>query len=282
MQNNNPQPEIGIAYNNYVHTLLDEAPDCIDYVEVPFELLCHDPSVIKIMDRVPIVLHCASLSLAGSVRPKQTTVAAIKDIIDKTQTKWVGEHLSYITAERTEAGVFPIEYAPGEPYNIGYTVSPPYNDQSLEIVLKSIEAIQSNFDVPFIIENAPTYFVPPGSTMTQMEFIKELAQRSNIGLLLDLAHFYISADTLKYDPFEALEKFALEQVREIHISGVHLDQEQLWDNHAEKAPPIIYDLLSLALERANPWGITLEYNWSSKFPMEDVFEEIEQVRNCLI
>jgi len=281
MQKIKKQTEIGIAYNPYVDSLLDEDPHCIDYVEVPFELLCHDPSIIKILDRIPIVLHCASLSIAGSVKPKPETIKAIQEIASKTQTKWVGEHLSFITAERAQAGAYPIEYAPGEPFNIGYTVSPPYNSESLELVLKSLDNINADFDVPFIVENAPTYFVPPGSTMSQLEFIDKLCQKSDVGMLLDLAHLYISSDTQQYDPIEALKNYPLERVREIHISGVHLDQGQLWDNHAEKAPPIIYELLSIALETAKPWGITLEYNWSTKFPIENVFEEIEKVKICL-
>jgi uncharacterized protein (UPF0276 family) len=115
---------VGVAYSSYILPFLHECLESLDYVEVPFELIRHDPSVLRVSTVKPVVLHCASLSIAGTVRPAEETVQAIRQTAEATGTPWIGEHLSFIAAERPENAFNADEYAPGEPYNIGYTVSP--------------------------------------------------------------------------------------------------------------------------------------------------------------
>ena len=257
------QPGIGLAYSSYVPSLLSTHSELIDYIEVPYELLTFNPSVMAIGGSKPLVLHCSSLSMAGSILPSGQTLKALQHWANQTQTPWLGEHLSFIVAEREEAGEVADEHYPGEPYNIGYTVSPPMNELSLQLVLRSIENYQEYFALPLLLENAPIYFVAPGSTMTQLDFIRELCNRSSIHLLLDLAHFYITSQTLGFDPYREILSFPLNRVVEVHISGVDVDNGMYWDNHADRAPNILFDLLSIVLSRAQVKGITLEYNWSA-------------------
>src|SRR4029077_7846677 len=133
-----------------------------------------------------------------AVPPSGSTVSAVQRWIEETETPWLGEHLAFVTAERGD--FLADEYAPGEPYNIGYTVNPPGNAESLDFVLRSLELCDRSFGVPVLLENSPVYFEPPGSTMTQIELLREICDRSSARLLLDISHFYISARTLGFDP----------------------------------------------------------------------------------
>ena len=273
---------VGLAYNAYVPKFLAAYPDAVDYVEVPFELLQHDRAVIEIRNKKPIVLHCASMSVAGSVPPTDATVRAIGEWTRRTGTPWLGEHLSFVTADRSLAGENAEAYAPGEPYNIGYTVSPPMNPASVNTVVRAVELCHNRFPVPVVLENAPIYFQSPGTTMSQIEFIRAICDASPVMLLLDLAHFYITSQTLDFDPFEAIETFPLERVVEAHISGVSDDGDELWDNHASRAPEAVYRLLETVVEKAHRLqAITLEYNWSSRFPSDTLLDEIDRVRRTI-
>jgi hypothetical protein len=271
-------PAIGIAYSGYTPGFLDRHGAAVDYVEVPFELFRHDPAVMEIGAVKPIVLHCASLSVAGTVAPSDETVAAISAWIAETGTPWLGEHLSFITAERESAGPVADAYAPGEPYNIGYTVCPSMNELTVERVLRSIRLARERFPVPMLLENPPVYFPVPGSTMTQIEFVSEICDREETGLLLDLAHFFITSQTMGFDPLKAIADYPLERVVEVHLSGVEDEAGGHWDNHARRAPEVEFELLSAVLERAPVRGITLEYNWSAQFPPTVLLDEIERAR----
>lgn len=272
------QPAVGIAYSAYVPALLRTHAAAIDYLEVPYELLRYDSTVLDVCAAKPLVLHCSSLSIAGSILPSQQTIQAVQQLVARTGTPWLGEHLSFIVAEREAAGEFADEHYPGEPYNIGYTVSPPMNESSMQLVLRSIDYYQQHFSTPLLLENAPIYFMAPGSTMTQIDFIRQLCERAPVQLLLDLAHFYITSQTLGFDPYTAIQSFPLERVVEIHISGVDVEQGMHWDNHADRAPDVLFELLALVLARADVRAITLEYNWSARFPLTVLLEEIKRTR----
>ncbi len=250
-------------------------------MEVPFELLRHDPTVAKALGGTPTVLHCASLSLAGSVPPTAAVMSSIEEWVGETRTPWVGEHLSFITAERAHTDFSADVYAPGEPWNIGYTVSPPMNLETVESVVRSLERAASRFSVPLIIENPPVYFSMPGSTMSQVEFISEVAARSQVGLLLDLAHFCITSRTVGYDPLAELARFPLDRVVEVHISGFSEEAGGWWDNHASRAPDVELELLAMVVERSPVRAVTLEYNWSSRFPVGALLEEIARTRDVI-
>jgi uncharacterized protein (UPF0276 family) len=114
--------------------------------------------------------------------------------------------------------------------------------------------------------------------MSQVEFVRELCAQTPVPLLLDLAHFYITSQTMGFDPLEGLADYPLERVVEVHISGVETETGGHWDNHAKRAPDIEFEMLELVLERAAVEAITLEYNWSARFPVTALLEEIARAR----
>ncbi len=274
-------PLVGIAHSRSTTQFLERHPESVDYVEIPYELLRHAPAALEGVGSKPVVLHCASLSMAGSVPASPALVEDVEAWVQRTRTPWLGEHLSFITAEREVDGGFADAYAPGEPWNIGYTVSPPLNERSIELVLDSLARARDVLSVPILLENPPIYFAMPGSTMSQAEFISEIAAQSDVLLLLDLAHFCITAHTMDYDPLVEVTRLPLHRVTEVHISGIDSGDEGHWDNHASRAPQVEFDLLATVLEHAPVRGITLEYNWSSRFPATVLLDEIQRARNVL-
>jgi uncharacterized protein len=269
---------VGLAYSGYVHRLLERIPGCIDYLEIPVELLAHDPTVLERVGPMPVILHCASLNIAGSVGPGESVIDAVSTWARRTGTPWVGEHLAFITADRglIEAGAD--EYAPGEPYNLGFTVSPPMNPAAVDRVAAVCEFYATRLSARLLLENSPLYFHMPGTTMTQVEFVGEICRQSSVGLLLDLTHFQISASNMGFDPRVEVLRYPLDRVEEIHISGSSVDQGVRWDDHASCAGDDVYELLAIALQHCRPKAITLEYNWSSVFSLDAVSCEIERTR----
>lgn len=273
------RPAVGIAYSRSVAQFLRRHADTFDYVEIPFELLRHDPSVIAAVP-VPIILHCATLSIGGTVDCSEQSLQEILGWVERTDTPWLGEHLAYITASKIEAGPAPQPYTE-EPYNVGYTVSPPMNRQVLERVVSRLDGYQRRFPVPLLIENSPLYFQVPTSTMSQAEFLTEICQRSSAGLLLDLTHFYISSRTMRFDPIAELDALPLDSVVELHISGVESAGDGLWDDHAHFAPEIIYEMLAHVMKRVTPQAVTLEYNWPNRFREALLLSELERTKEAL-
>src|SRR5438067_4873365 len=94
------RPLVGLGYSDYVRPLLLDEPDLFDFVEIPFELLRANPQVVPIANCRQVLLHSASLSMAGEVAPDEATWNAVGDWIGRTATPWLSEHLAFFTAHR--------------------------------------------------------------------------------------------------------------------------------------------------------------------------------------
>jgi uncharacterized protein len=261
------QPQVGLAYAGYVPGLIRRRPGLIDYVEIPFERLCHDSSTAEVLELAPAILHCASLSIAGVLPVGSDITCKVRDWARRTCTPWIGEHLAFVRAPGEEGNV-----------EIGYTVAPPLNGTTLARVIGACQHHQLELGTRIILENPPQYFDTPGSTMDQMAFLAAICRDSSIDLLLDVSHLLITTCNTGVDPIRALERLPLGRVREVHLSGIAVEQGVAWDDHGTPASDEAFELLRFVLERARPAAVTLEYNWAGSFGEDVVVRDIERAR----
>jgi uncharacterized protein (UPF0276 family) len=267
---------VGLAYSPTVSEFVQQNPGLVDYVEVPFEQLRHDASSAAIQELIPVVLHCASMSVAGFVPPSDETVNAIALAAAQTRTPWIGEHLAFISAEGLTAE------AQSQPATtLTYTVCPQLSEETIQRVTENVLALQGKLDAPLVLENSPQYLQVPGSTLRMVEFIARVFERCSAGLLLDLSHFSISMLNTGVAPADAIDDLPLARVVEIHLSGYASEGGVFWDNHAIPAPEVTFQLLERVLKRVKPRAVTLEYNWSPRFPKDLLRAHILRVRRLL-
>jgi uncharacterized protein len=269
---------IGLAYGMGVPGFLDRHPNRIDYVEIPFEQLRHDPSVASIQEILPVILHCASMSVASFVPIADATLAAIQCEASRLKTPWIGEHLAFISAD------FPIGYANGDAKRhilLNHTVCPQLSQEVLQQVFDNLISLSSRFPMPLILENPPQYFQVPGSTMSMVDFIIHLCRMSDIDLILDLSHFLITSINMGLNPTKEIDRLPLERVREIHISGMNIHAGIAWDDHSIPASETVFELLRQVLRRAKPEALTFEYNWAPDFLDEVLLRQIDRAREML-
>src|SRR5215510_4354175 len=265
---------VGLAFGPIVPEFVSANPDLIDYVEIPFEQLRHSPETGSIQETIPVILHCASMSVAGFVPPEARTMQAIEREVERTKTPWIGEHLAFITAD-------PIEADHTEPTSLTYTVCPQLSEETVERVALNLSSLQKHFNVPLILENSPQYFDVPGSSLSMVDFVGAVVERCRVGLLLDLTHFLISMLNMKKDPVSEIDRLPLEKVVEVHISGLNVQSGIAWDDHATPAPPVVFDLLERVRERVRPKAVTLEYNWSPQFPESMLVRHIDRINEIV-
>lgn len=263
----------GVAYGPGSLAFVKRNPRILDFIELPFELLRHDPSTASARELLPVVLHCASMSLAGFVPPSAETLQAISKQAELLGTPWIGEHLAFISADPLETGA-----ALHEPTTLTYTVCPQLSEEVVGVVCDNIKTCQTQVDVPLIVENSPQYFRVPGSTMSIVDFVIEVHRRCEVGMLLDLTHFMISSMNAGFDPHEEILRLPLENMVEMHISGLDVQSELAWDNHATLADESIFSLAQTVLRNRSPHAITFEYNWSPDLPDHMFVEQIARLR----
>src|SRR5258708_38351090 len=90
---------LGLAHGPGVLDFVDRNPGYVDYLEMPLEQLRHNPDLASVQDIAPVILHCASMSVAGFIPPSQETIDAISAEAARTQTPWIGEHMAFVSAD---------------------------------------------------------------------------------------------------------------------------------------------------------------------------------------
>jgi uncharacterized protein (UPF0276 family) len=247
------------------------APTSVDYIEIPYEHLHHDPTSLEDVADLPTILHCASMSVAGFVDPDVETLDDIRSWADRLDTPWIGEHLAFALAGDPDDPA-------GPPIWMTYTLAPQMSEQVVQRVGRNLERLRAQVAQPIILENSPHYLDMPGSEMSYVEFIGEIAGRFDVGLLLDLTHFAISAQNLGFDLETGLDSLPLERVHEVHLSGMTVEGGVAWDDHARWPSPAVLAQLQHVLDKAAPRAITLEYNWTLDDPVEELVAQLEGIR----
>jgi len=268
-------PSIGLSYSESTRRIIAKTPSIVDHIEVSYELLEARPESWEHLQAHPLILHCASLSLAGIARPSEETLVSIRHWLNETNSPWLGEHIGYHLFSSLSA------QNKGAIETTGYTLAPPMNATTVERTANQIEEAAKYFGCDILVENPPLYYTPPDSTLTQPEFINSILSSSNASFLLDLTHFKITSINCGFCPLHALGQLPLELIREIHISGIRQEQGIAWDDHSAVVPHDVLDLLAYVCNKTHVEAITLEYNLTSELSDSAIIEQVQAVRDLV-
>ncbi|MDP9379436.1 MAG: DUF692 domain-containing protein [Chloroflexota bacterium] len=137
----------------------------------------------------------------------------------------------------------------------------PTDVEVVERMVKLTALFARKLSAPLLVENVP-YFAHWDTLLrrpTDPEAIWEVCERTEVGLLLDLAHARVAAYHRGEDVRAYVGALPLHLVREVHVSGPGMNPEKgLRDRHQEMQQDD-YNLLEWVLERSAPRVVALEY-----------------------
>jgi uncharacterized protein (UPF0276 family) len=208
----------------------------------------------------PISLHGVCMSIGGPHPLDRAHLARFKALIERYQPTLVSEHLAWSTHINTY-------------YNDLLPL--PYTSATLAHVAAHIDEVQETIARPILLENPATYVVYKQSTMSEIDFLRELVQRTGCGLLLDVNNVFVSATNHGYAPQAYLAGFPLEHVGEIHLAG-HTEQSDdegerlLIDSHDCPVSNDVWQLFEHVIAAAGPIPTLIE--WDSDIPLWPVLK----------
>jgi hypothetical protein len=113
-----------------------------------------------------------------------------------------------------------------------------------------------------------TLTVDAHSVMPEWEFLAEVAERADCGILLDVNNVYVSSVNHGFDAAAYVTAMSVDRVGQIHLAG-HSDKgTHLLDTHDGHVMPAVWDLYRLALRRFGPVSTLVE--WDDRIPEWDV------------
>lgn len=198
---------------------------------------------------MPVVFHGVSLGI-GSVSPLSPDyLRAVRDLVNRFDPTWVSDHLCW--------GAFGGHYA--------HDLLPlPYTEEALGHVADRVGRVQDALGRQILLENVSSYVGYESSTMSEWEFLTEVARRGDCFILLDLNNIIVSAKNHALDPGEYLDGIDPERVRQLHLAN-HTDHGHYkLDSHRGAVPDEVWALFARALARFGPVSSLVE--WDEEVP----------------
>ena len=208
----------------------------------------------RILDQYKVVQHGVSMYFGSSEQLNREHLKRLKALTRRTKTPWLTDHLCWGSVDgRYTHDLLPM----------------PYTMEAAKLTARKIRQAQDYLEVPIAVENVSSYAEFHVSEMTEWEFLNEVVERANCGILLDVNNIYVSSRNHTFDPYEYLNAVPPERVAQIHIAGHSKFERYILDTHDHPVIAPVWKLYQGAIQRFGPTPTLLE--WDDRIPS---FEEV--------
>ncbi|MFB6957590.1 DUF692 domain-containing protein [Streptomyces sp. NPDC056309] len=253
----------GIGWRPEIADAVEEMPG-IDWVEAVAENVCpaHLPeSLLRLRRRgVTVVPHGVSLGLGGADRPDEGRLTALAERAQALGSPLVTEHIAFVRA----GGVL----TASPRLEAGHLLPVPRTRDALDVLCENVRIAQEALPVPLAVENIAALLAWPDEELTEGQFLYELADRTGVRLLIDVANLHTNHVNRGEDPARALAELPLEALAYVHVAG-GFERDGVWhDSHAHPVPRPVLDILTDLASRVAPPGVLLERDENFPEPAE--------------
>ena len=219
----------------------------------------------RILEQYKVVQHGVSLYFGSAEPLNREHLKRLKTLVRRTKTPWLTDHLCWGSVD----GKYTHDLLPM-----------PYTFEAAKITAGKIREARDFLEVPIAVENVSSYAEFHISEMTEWEFLNEVVERADCGILLDVNNIYVSSRNHNFDPREYLNAVPAERVAQIHIAGHSKFEKYILDTHDHPVIGPVWKLYEQAIGRFGPTPTLLE--WDDRIPsFEEVHAEAHKAEKYL-
>ncbi len=188
----------------------------------------------KIRENYPVVMHGVSLSIGSTTPLDADYLRDLRKLADRIQPAWISDHLCW-------TGVH------GQ--NMHDLLPLPYTEETAKHVVERVGIVQDYLGRRILLENVSSYASYIDSTMTEWEFITEVAEQADCLLLLDVNNIYVSGYNHQFDAKVFIDGVPANRIQQIHLAGHHNHGDYIIDTHDSPVIDPVWDLYEYAISR---------------------------------
>ncbi len=256
-------PDLGIGVGLRVphyRYILDHRPE-VDFFEIISENFMVEGGkpvyhLERVMETYRLIQHGVSLSIGGPDEPDRGYLKRLRQLVRKVEPAWLSDHFCW-------GG------APGS--HLHDLLPLPYTWEAVERVARRAREVQDFLEVPFALENTSSYMTFRQSEMTEWQFISEVAERADIGLMFDVNNVYVSAHNHGLSAEEFVDSIDPDRIVQIHLAGHTRLDKYIIDTHRGPIIEPVWELYRRTIRRAGSVSTLIE--WDDAIP---VFPELRR------
>lgn len=214
-------------------------------------------------------VHAVGLSLGSADGVDGAHLERVAGLVERLQPALVSDHLSWsVSRGRYFNDLLPL----------------PYTEEALDVVVRNVGHLQERLRRRVLIENPSCYLGFTHSTLSEPEFLAELARRSGCGLLLDANNIAVTAHNLRLDPVAWLDGLPADAVVQYHLAGHAVNDADgeliLIDDHGSRVSDGVWALFGDIVRRFGPRPTLIE--WDTDIPaLEVLIDEARRAERAL-
>ncbi len=246
---------LGLRVPHYQH-ILSRKPTC-DWFEIISENFMVDGGrplqvLDQILEQYRVVQHGVAMYLGSTDPLDQDHLRKLKRLVKRTNTPWLSDHLCWGSVD----GSYSHDLLPL-----------PYTAEAAGHVAQRIREVRDFLEVPILVENVSSYAEFHASTMSEWEFLSEVVEQADAGILLDVNNIYVSSQNHGFDPYDYLNNIPHERVGQVHIAGHSKFEKYILDTHDHPVLDPVWKMYGHAIRAIGPTATLLE--WDDRIPSFD-------------
>lgn len=256
---------LGLRTDHY-EMILNEKP-AVDWFEVITEnYLVPGGKPLFYLDHIreqyPMVMHGVSLSLGSTDPLDWDYLKQVKSLANRIQPKWISDHLCWtgIHGKNTH-DLLPI----------------PYTMEAMDHIVNRIQQIQEFLGQRILIENVSSYITYKQSIMTEWEFLKEISERADCFILLDINNIFVSSVNHEFNPLTYIDFVPSERIYQIHLAGHSDSGDYIIDTHDHDIVDAVWDLYAYTIQRHGRISTMIERDDCIP-PLSSLLKELNRAR----
>jgi len=210
----------------------------------------------RILEHYKVVQHGVSMYLGSAEPLNYEYLRRLKALARRTRTPWLTDHLCWGSVD----GSYTHDLLPM-----------PYTFEAARLTATKIRQASDFLEVPIAVENVSSYAEFHMSEMTEWEFLSEVTEQADCGILLDINNIYVSSQNHGFDPREYLTAVDPARVMQMHLAGHSNFEKYILDTHDHPVIEPVWGLYDEAVRRFGPTPTLLE--WDDRIPS---FEEVHR------
>jgi uncharacterized protein (UPF0276 family) len=223
----------------------------------------------RLRERYPLLSHGLTMSLAGTEPFDAEYMQSLRAFLSEMKSPWHSDHLCFSIA--------------GGGRVLHDLLPPKMTRASATRTADRVRRAQDALGVKMAVENISFYLPAGADEMHEADFVGEVCEQADCGLMLDVNNVYVNSVNFGFDANDWLARAPLERVVQMHVAGgewvddIEGAGKTMIDSHGTDVPDPVLDLFERALARTGPVPVIVERDQAIP-PLADLLKEVERVR----
>jgi uncharacterized protein (UPF0276 family) len=207
---------VGLTYHSALSDFVASSLEGIDVLEIDSSAWLErgDEEALSRLARIPCAKIVRGFPVGASRLPDPASLRRLRDFVSALDARWVTAELGFHRAQSVD-----VKEAKGDEFDTGLLLPLRQTVGGARIGAHSARSIGGELKAPFALRGARNYLQPRRDEISDAEFLSEVAEDADCGIVLDLGSLWINAANGRQPVADFLDEIPLDRVWDLRVGS---------------------------------------------------------------